>query len=166
LFPESQLIEEAFDNPVAFGQKNQPRIAKLIDTANLCLLPFKKAKYSLQSAIKDDDPWQRYWSITACIQFGHEASSMAPLIEAALNDANPLVRMRAAEYSCLTSDFDPAPLFKQLLSTSTSHVETLILLNSVVFLRDGGPNVSFQVPRSEVRAQGKEVSRRLDYLGW
>ena len=74
--------------------------------------------------------------------------------------------MRAAEYFCLTSDFHPAPLFKQLLSTSTSHVETLILLNSIVFLRDGGPGVSFQLARSEVRAQDKEINRRLDYLGW
>ncbi|MDE0915362.1 MAG: sulfatase-like hydrolase/transferase [Planctomycetota bacterium] len=166
LFPESQLIEAAFGNPVAFGQENKPRIANLIDTANLCLLPFEKATHSLQSAIKNDDPWQRYWSITACIQFGHQAASIAPLIEAALHDAHPLVRMRAAEYFCLTSDFDPAPLFKQLLSTSTSHVETLILLNSIVFLRDGGPGVSFQLPRSEVRAQDKEINRRLDYLGW
>ncbi len=166
LFPESELIEKAFENPVAFGQENQPRIAELIDTANLCLMPFALAKNALPLALKDEDPWQRYWAITACIQFGQEAASLAPLLEAALKDTNPLVRMRAAEYFCLTSDFDPAPLFKQLLSDSISHVETLILLNSVVFLRDGGPDISFEMTRDEVHAQSSEVKRRLDYLGW
>jgi hypothetical protein len=72
----------------------------------------------------------------------------------------------AAEFLALTSEFDPAPAFKEMLSTCASHVESLILLSSVVFLRDAEPNISFQMPRSEVRAQDGEISRRLDYLGW
>jgi uncharacterized sulfatase len=166
LFPESHLIQEAFDDPAAYGQKHRARIAGLIDTANLCLLTFDEAQAPLRAALKDDDPWQRYWALTACVVFGQGASSLTPLVRTALKHANPLVRMRAAEFLALNGDFDPAPLFKELLSTSTSHVETLILLNSVVFLRDGGPDISFQMPRSEVRSQDGQVSRRLDYLGW
>jgi len=75
-------------------------------------------------------------------------------------------RLGARTGSSLIERFHAGPLFRQLLSTSTSRVETLILLNSVVFLHDGGPGVSFQLPRSKVPARGKEVSRRCDYLGW
>jgi len=43
-YPEHYLINNAFDNPVAFGQANKAAIQKYIDIANLELVPFTDAK--------------------------------------------------------------------------------------------------------------------------
>jgi uncharacterized sulfatase len=165
-FPESYLVQHAFDNPVAFGQSQRERIGHLIDVANLITDPFKLARSRLEEALNSEDDWRRYWALTCCAGFGREAAALAPRARACLTHPNLLVRTRAAEFLALLGGFDPVPTLKEILRTSDSHVETLIVLNSVVYLRDGGPNISFQLPRGEVRSQEGEVSRRLDYLGW
>src|SRR5690606_5131788 len=43
-FPESFLERGPFENPVAFGQEQKARIGKLIETANLALLPWEEAE--------------------------------------------------------------------------------------------------------------------------
>ena len=74
-YPESELADEAFDNPVEFGQSHQEQINSLVDIANLQLRPFGKAKKSIRAALESDEPWHRYWGLIVCSRFGRRAKN-------------------------------------------------------------------------------------------
>ena len=166
LFPENVLVDGAMDNPVAFGRSHKGEIAKLVDVANLALLPFEEARPGLEAALTSKKPWERYWAATACAIFGQQAKPLADTTKRLLEDEALLVRVRAAEFLAIIGAGDPRPVIRKVLQTSESHVETLIALNSVVFLRDGGPGIAFDFSKSDVRSKGGQVGRRIDYLGW
>ena len=62
-YPESYLVEAAFDNPVAFGKQHQSDIAALIDIADLSILPWNQAADKVRSALESSDAWQRVLGI-------------------------------------------------------------------------------------------------------
>ena len=164
LFPESVLVEQAMENPVAFGRQNQPRIATLVDTADLALKPFAEAKPGILGALSSGDPWVRYWALTACCIFGKEAAPLADAARNLLDDGERLNRARAAVFLAVAAGDDPGPVIVEALRTSDSQVETLIILNMVVFLRDGGPEIKLGLTGDDVTMKGGEVDRRLWYL--
>jgi uncharacterized sulfatase len=135
-FPEAVLYEAAMSNPVEFGQAHQPQIAELIDTVNLALLPFDQAQAKLQSAIRSDDPWVRYWALVACSSFGGQAKSLVPLAKHCLTDSEPLVAMRAIEFLSLVTDLDTREYLYRSIQRATNEPEALRMLNTAVFLND------------------------------
>lgn len=163
-FPESVLYEHALPDAAAFGQKNRQRIERLIDVADLALLPFEQAKPKLRSAINSDDPWERYWGLIVCSCFGERAQSLIPEAEERLTDDTRLVRVRAAEFLGLLQAKDPRPVLMDVLKQSDSMVETLLTMNSIVLLRDHGPRYKFQIDPQQIRSPQNEVTRRIDYL--
>lgn len=163
-FPENVLYDEAMENPVAFGRSRAEQIANLVATADLALLPFEEAEPKLETALASGDRWVRYWALTALCHFGEAASSLAPAAKAALDDEERLNRVRAAVFLALVGAADPAPTIKDALRTSTSEVETLVILNMVVYLKDAGPQVDIGLKRGDLAKQGGEVERRLWYL--
>ncbi|MGA1206114.1 MAG: sulfatase, partial [Opitutales bacterium] len=71
--PERDLVEQAVQAPVAFGQANRERIAGLINVVDLSLLPYAEAKDGIQQALASDDPIQRYWGLVTCSTFAGKA---------------------------------------------------------------------------------------------
>jgi len=55
LYPESYLVDQAFENPVSFGQSHKQEIARLVDVADLSLIPMAKAKSRLEAALASSD---------------------------------------------------------------------------------------------------------------
>ncbi len=163
-YPENVLVEEAMDNPVAFGQAHAEEIARLVDTADLALLPFEKASPKIAEALDSENPWVRYWALTALCQFGDEAKSIAPGVRKSLADSERLNRVRAATFLALVGEEDPSATFKEALKSSDSEVETLIIMNMVVLLRDHGPKIDMKITADDVTQTGGEVERRLWYL--
>ncbi len=167
-YPESYLAENAVDNPVAFGQKHQAEIAKLLEIANLENLPFAKAKPRLEEALQSSDPWQRYWGVIACTSHGMPAVSLAKSLEAiAANDPENLVRVRAAEFLALHAEIDPNAVIKQAIANAETATEANLILNTVVLLQDGQPGYAFKLKRSDfkhVTGNRGELDRRLEYL--
>jgi len=102
-YPESHLVDAAFGNPVAFGQKQKEAIASLVEIADLELLPFEQAKPAIESALSSDNRWERYWALIVCSTHGVEAKSLAAKAkELAASDEENLVRLRAADFLSLT----------------------------------------------------------------
>ena len=168
--PEPAMLSEALSNPVQFGRENQDRIGKLVDTANLSLLPFAKAKSGIAKAFKSNDPWVRYWGAIVCSSFGKEASSFTETAKNLVkNDADNLVRVRAAEFLALIGAVKPQKAIYLSLKNAESEVEANLILNTVTLLQDGQPGYEFNINpgifpmewRSNVRGN---VSRRLAYL--
>ena len=163
-FPENVLYDEAMENPVAFGQSHAEQIASLVKTADLAVLPFAEAKPKIETALASEDPWVRYWALTALCQFGNMAEPLVPAAKAALEDPERLNRVRAAVFLAMVGAADPAPVFKEALQTSTSEVESLVILNMVVYLKDAGPQIDMGLTRADLAQAGGEVERRLWYL--
>ena len=166
-YPESFLVQNAFDNPVLFGRENKQKIASYIDVANLSLLDFKQAKPALEIALDADDPWQRYWALIACSSFGHQAEILKNKIrEIARTDNVLLNKVRAAEFLGVIG-IDPSAVMTEALYQSQDGTEALLILNSVVLMKDGPQAYSFNIDFSKLAPQVKEnaqVGRRLEYL--
>jgi len=164
-FPESELAKKAFGNPVKFGQAHKAEIAKLVDTADLALIPFAEASPGIEVALKSKNPWQRYWGLIVCSCFGKAARMFIPNAQILANkDAEPLVRVRAAEFLALLGDTDPQKVLKDVLATAEHPLEALLTLNTVVLLRDGKPGYKFTISPADIKAKGGEVNRRIQYL--
>ncbi len=166
ILPENVFIEEAASNPIAFGQKNKARIKKYIDIADLMVLPYKEAEPKIKKAFASEDTLDRYWAATVCASFGDEARGLIEIASQLTKDRNLLVRCRAAQFLGMIKAIDPQPVFKQALKESSSGAETLLILNDVVHLRDGGFGYDFNFSLNDVKTQGRQVKRRLKYLNW
>ncbi len=165
MLPESELAKKAFGNPVKFGQDNKARIGKLVDTANLALVPLAKASAGIKAALASDDPWQRYWGLIVCSCFGKAAKAFIPKATAlAAKDDEPLVRVRAAEFLALIGAAEPQKVLADVLATAEHPLEALLTLNTVVLLRDGKPGYTFDITADGIKVKGGEVNRRIQYL--
>lgn len=165
LYPENHLVNKAFQNPTGFGQDHKKEIAQLVDVADLSLQPFETVRKQLVEALESKNEWIRYWGFIACSCFGKTASGFIERAKAAAaNDDNLLVRTRAAEFLALIGAQDPQPVIMDVLAKSEDHVEALLVLNTLVMLRDGKPGYAFDIKAGSVKAKGGQVGRRLEYL--
>jgi uncharacterized sulfatase len=124
-YPESYLVESGLDNPVAFGQSHKDEIATLVDTADLALLPYAKAKPQLLKALKSDNPHVRYWAAMGATSFGQTAADLAPAVKMLLEDKNLIVRVRAAEFLGHINRINPQPIL--------THIVRLNYINGVPY---------------------------------
>jgi hypothetical protein len=168
--PESYLVDSGFDNPVAFGQAHKEEIARLVDVADLSLVPFARAESGIAKALASDDPWQRYWGLIVASSHGKAAAALFDKAKKiAQSDPQLLVRVRAAEFLGLCGGADPRPTITDCLLKSQSPVEANLILNTAVLLQDGEPGYRFDLPRNKIigdrpKEKVRYVSARLDYL--
>lgn len=168
-FPEAVLVDEAMEEPVAFGQEHRTAIAGYIDVANLQLKPFEQARDQLVAAIGSDDPWMRYWALITATAFGSEATELADVIEKRLVDQEPLVVARACEFIAVAGSLDPRPNLYRSLTRAVSEAEALQIFNTAVYLNDHTDG-RFPIDTDQIQLiirtpKGKsEVANRLDYL--
>ena len=169
LFPESHLLRHGFMNPVAFGKTNKRAIGELVDIADLSLGRIEDTRRRIASALGSEDPWQRYWGLIACSSHGKAASSFVDRVnQMAKEDAELLVRTRAAEFLGLTGAADPRPILMDVLAKTEQGIEANLILNTLVLLRDGKPGYEFSVTKQDLEnlkdGNTAEVNRRFEYL--
>lgn len=166
-YPESYLLEEAFNSPVEFGQQHKIQVGNLIDIADLQLLDYQLARRGIEAALNSESPMERYWGLIVCSAFGSAAAEFEEQAQKLQQDNHLLVRTRAAEFLGLIGADDPRPTIMECLSQSESGVETNLILNTLVLLRDGKPGYDFQVGEEALNptaANYSDVQRRLSYL--
>lgn len=167
-YPESYLAEHAFDNPVQFGREHQSDIARLVDIADLSLLPFAKARLGISQGLASSDANQRYWALITCSCFGEQAREFTQSAQSlAHSDPDLLVRTRAAEFLGLIGAEDPRPILMDCLSKSRSGIECNLILNTAVMLQDGPTAVAFEITDDSVHPdalESQDVRRRLAYF--
>jgi len=164
-YPESYLAANAMANPVAFGRKRKAEIAQLVDTADLALLPFEKARPKLEKALKSDNPMIRYWAAMACSSFGKEAADLADNVKPLLSDETPIVRVRALEFLGIIGEQNPQPGLTEIVNTTGDAILATEALNSIVFFRDFFGE-RYSVKRSDFHSapKGADTGRRLGYI--
>jgi arylsulfatase A-like enzyme len=167
-YPEFYLINNAFDNPVAFGQKHKKDIKNYIKTANLMLLDFDNAESKLEKSLNSDDAWVRYWALISCSAFGEKAKGfVSKAKEISKNDKELINRVRAAEFLGLIGNVNPVNAIENALYACNDGAEALLMLNSVVMLSDGGHEYKFNIEKSKLKEKvlsEPQVLRRLEYI--
>ncbi len=165
--PENELRRHAFSGPVAFGQEHREQIARLVDLADLQLRPFGEAREEIGQALYSEDPLDLYWGLIDCSAFGKEAVEFAPRARELCSHEDLLVQTRAAEFLGLTGLDDPVPVITEALYRCDDGVEALLILNSLVLLKDGPYAYRFSLDDQRLAPGVKsdaEVQRRLDYI--
>jgi arylsulfatase A-like enzyme len=163
--PESQLVKEALQNPVAYGQQHKGDLVALADIADLTLLPFESAKREIETALKSAEPMQRCWGAMVCTAFGKEASTLADLVRPLLVDVEEIVRVRAIEFLGSTSLMPPQPALIEIVNTTSDPVLAVEALNAVVWFKDHFEG-RHPVQRSDFhpKVKGGDIEDRLNYL--
>ncbi len=163
LFPESYLVDHAVQDPLSFARQNTTRITHLLDVADLALLPFSEARAGLESALKADDPWKRYWALIACSVFGDEAMELEPQARVLAADESLPVRIRAAELLGVLGTEDPMPILYEAVRVATNEADALLALNTITYLRD---HLGYTVDPDRIEPVIKRghIDRRLEYL--
>ena len=163
MYPENVLYDSAMNNPVKYGQENKEQIGKLIDTANLMLEPFHEAQTDLSEALASKDPYQRYWAATACAYFGEEASELSDLAMPLLDDENPMVRVRAAEFLGRIGKVDPRATIISVVNSTDHPVEQLIALNSAAYFHEN-IKTAFPFDATDFNGVKGDPARRIQYF--
>ena len=166
-YPEHMLRREAFENPILFGQEHKKDIGRLIDIANLELLPFMEARPGIKLALDSEDPMEIYWGLIVCSSFGQEALEFEAHAVNLCKHGDLLVRTRAAEFLGLCGQGDPVSVIREALYESEDGVEALLILNSLVLLMDGPRAYIFELDDAKLHpavSQDQQVQRRLMYI--
>jgi len=167
-YPESVLVRDAFHNPVKFGNDHRGAIAKLVDIADLSLIKYSDARIGIGRAINNKDAWQRYWGWIACSCFKKDAKEFVEQAKTVVDsDPEILVRIKAAEFLAIVGEGTPGENFVSCLNRSKSAMEVLLILNSVVMLRDGPSKCKFELEKVALDpkvAADPQVKRRMEYL--
>ncbi|WP_044212408.1 sulfatase [Flammeovirga sp. OC4] len=166
-YPEPTFLKLSKGDGVAFGKENKSQINKLIDLADLQLLPFKKAKKGIQKALSSENAMDRYWALINCSAYGKEASPFyATAKQLAVSDPDLLVRTRATEFLGLTETVDPKPLILDILDQCKDPIETNFILNTVVLLMDAkGMKIDLEtIEKAHWSKFEGLVPRRIEYL--
>ena len=167
-YPEPYLIDNAFDDPVKFGQKHKGDIENYVDIANLSLSDFEEIKMEIETHLQSSDPWERYWALVVCSSLGKEAMDLIPHINQIKNtDAELINRVRAAEFLGVIKAENPSKVMISALYKSRDGAEALLILNSIVLMKDGAHQYPFDIQWDKIAAivkENSEVKRRLRYL--
>ena len=169
-YPEPYLLDNALENPTAFGQNNKAAIAELIAIADLNLAPFEKVEAKIKAALRDKNPWKRYWGLIVCSSFGTKAKGLVPLIQSILiTDKENLVRIRAAEYLMLNKISFDKKILKNLLENAHSETEANLMLNTLSLIKEYEPNIKFNFSKEIFPTQWYDkpndlVNRRSELL--
>ena len=162
-YPESFMVQNALQDGVTYGTTNHKEINRLVDIADLALLPFAEARKPLAAALKSKPPMELYWACTTASVIGEQARPLVPLVKKLLMHENLMVRMRAAEFLGSIKAADPMPTLLGVLNTAKTEQELMLTFNAVVYLRDY-KGYQFDPEKLNLKFAGGEVVRRTSYL--
>lgn len=166
IMPEPIMIEMMKESESEFREQ-LPEMSDFItqayEIADLAVLPFEHSRDELQKSVTTGDQAVNYWALTVCCQFGKSAASLEDDARKQLNNRDLPIRLRAAEFLAIIGAEKPQPTIMDILKTSEDPVANLVVLQSVVFLRDVH-GYKFEISPDDVTAKIQEVERRIEYL--
>ena len=166
LFPECIWLTEGYQGPVAYGVASHKRLDATLETANLQLVPFAKGKKQALKALNSTDPVQRYWALTACINWGKDASSLADNVRTAMkNETAPFVRSRALVFLTQIGEVSNAVKdIKSILSDAKNGAESLNILNDMAYLKEQHPDWKWNMSEGDIKGDVFGLDWRMKYL--
>lgn len=167
-YPEFHLIENAFENPVNFGEKHKKEIKKYLKIADLPLYNYEKVKSKIRTSLLSKDPWERYWGLIVCSSFGEIAKDQLRIIQViSTSDSELINRVRAAEYMGLIKEQNPIKIMSDCLYKSKRIGEIVLILNSITLMEEFSEKYNFTIDISKldsVLTNNKIIKSRITYL--
>ena len=166
LFPECIWLTEGNKGPVAYGVASHKRLSEALETANLQLVPFNKGKKQVLKALDSKDPVQRYWALTACVNWGKDASSLADKVREDFNkETEPFLRARALVFlTQIGVNSNVVNELKAVLASSRCGAESLNILNDMAYLKEQHPNLEWNLKESDITVPAMATDWRMKYL--
>jgi len=125
----------------------------------LSLLDIEKAKYQLESSLKSEDAWSRYWGLIVCSSFGEKAVDFELFVrQIAQKNPELINKVCAAEFLALIKSENPSKVMVNALYETKDEVEALFILNSIVLMKDGGFDYLFDIKVENISANVKNDS--------
>ena len=171
--PEPHLLENGLDDIVSYSEKNKDLISRLIKISDLQLNDYEQVSSKIQDALKDINPWVRYWGLIVSSSFGSKALENKEQISFIFeNDPENLVRMRAAEFMLLNNLEISDSKINSLLKKSNIEAETNLMLNTLANIKTSNPNFKLNLNKKvfpenwlpPLREENALVNRRMNYL--
>jgi len=171
--PEPHLLENGLDDIVSYSEKNKDLISRLIKISDLQLNDYEQVSSKIQDALKDINPWVRYWGLIVSSSFGSKALENKEQISFIFeNDPENLVRMRAAEFMLLNNLEISDSKINSLLKKSNIEAETNLMLNTLANIKTSNPNFKLNLNKKvfpenwlpPIREENALVNRRMNYL--
>ena len=171
--PEPHLLENGLDDIVSYSEKNKDLISRLIKISDLQLNDYEQVSSKVQDALKDINPWVRYWGLIVSSSFGSKALENKEQINFIFeNDPENLVRMRAAEFMLLNNLEISDSKINSLLKKSNIEAETNLMLNTLANIKTSNPNFKLNLNKEvfpenwlpPLREENALVNRRMNYL--
>lgn len=166
--PEPVFLAQGLDNPVRYGQSHRAKITRLMEIADLPLLPASEARERLRAALVQGDALDQYWALIAASALGREAAALVPAVRQVLADTpDNLVATRAAECLALVAGEDARPVLTRILREAASAIEASLILNTAVTLTDHYAQPRLAVDPTWFRPAWRTdpaLKPRLDYL--
>ena len=171
--PEPHLLENGLDDIVSYSEKNKDLISRLIKISDLQLNDYEQVSSKVQDALKDINPWVRYWGLIVSSSFGSKALENKEQINFIFeNDPENLVRMRAVEFMLLNNLEISDSNINSLLKKSNIEAETNLMLNTLANIKTANPNFKLNLNKEvfpenwlpPLREENALVNRRMNYL--
>ncbi len=168
-YPETVILEQGKAGAAEFGAAHKSDIMKYKAVADLQMLSYEDAEDDLERAIESDDEVEQWWALTSGAWFGAAALSdddfMEEVEELTESDERSYLRMRAnllliksGEKSIEESEI------KDMLRRSKTTAETLMVLNDLAYLYEGGLLPKLHLVVEDTPFHDENVEERIKYL--
>jgi len=136
LMPEYEMQERStHSSPYEMARKpDDYPLYRIMETADL-MQQGEAALPELKAHLADEDSGIRYWALMGLMQLGDSAQSTVSLIEQALKDESPDVRLAASEALCRLGLFDEV---SQELVSLLKHKDGLVRMRTMSIFFDTG----------------------------
>ncbi len=163
--PECVTIQQGYDDIVKFGKSRQKDIKRYRSIADLQMVDYSKAESKLRKYISSDDNIDKWWALTTLSYFNDESSDFADVAEALTEADYPsYLRSRALVYSALQNKKLDAPQIKQMLASSTSLAEVLIVLNDLAYIKEIGAMPKMKFEKEKLPFSSYSTDERILFL--
>ncbi|MFI3320978.1 MAG: sulfatase [Rikenellaceae bacterium] len=163
IFPESEWTTGVGEKSVEeFTANRAYDIKKYINTAELGVIGFDKAKKDILKALVSSDDVERYWALNACLEYGKDAVEIKSDVLKLKNDKRGFIASRAAVFEVMLGGKNPEPTITKAIDIVKSDAELLMILGDVVYLNDErGFNIK---PQIKDKKYIDEVGWRMEYI--
>jgi uncharacterized sulfatase len=161
--PESKVLEEVIENPLAFKQSQTERIKAIISLTQLVSKSYSEAKGTLQASLSSKDEVIRAWAIVTASHFGTSVQGLIPKMKSAA-EGSFIACIRMSEVLASLSLPEALKYFDQATKLIQNDAQLLIALNTAVYLKDVAgltPKVSHLSP---IKKGDRFITQRFAFL--
>lgn len=163
--PENLLVNEALQNPVAYGKSFHNDLKQIIELNDWALLPWNQVQEKLIQTLHEGSPLERYWAYQVAASHGKNSIADYSAFPDWEEEEDAMVKLRAIELHGILEEGDPKPLLLDWIQKEEDPVSILIAMNSLVYFKDHSKYIGIvEAGNLELKNSNAEVKRRLDYL--